>query len=249
MAAEAPVAVRSSATGEDTQESSYAGQQETFLWVRGAAAVRRRIVDCWASLFAVEAIQYRRNLGLPPEQGEMAVVVQAMVPAVAAGVMFTIDPLTGDPSQITIESTLGLGLPLVGGEVTPDRYCVDKVTLELRSRTIADKPFADRLDDGLGATRRVPLSAEESATSSLTDDEVAWLAGIGKRLERSAGAAMDVEWALGPHGGESRHFYLLQARPETGRAGRAKAVSRPRLGGAAGLISSLARSRAIGQGE
>jgi pyruvate,water dikinase len=245
---DAPVAVRSSATGEDTQESSYAGQQETFLWVRGAGQVRRRIVDCWASLFSVEAIQYRRNLGISAEEGEMAVVVQAMVPAVAAGVMFTIDPLTGDPSQITIESTLGLGLPLVGGEVTPDRYCVDKVTLELRSRTIAAKPFADRLDDQLGATRRVPLSAEEAATSSLTDGEVARLAGIGKRLERSAGAAMDVEWALGPGAGDSRRFYLLQARPETGRAARAKVAPGPRLG-AAGLISSLGRSRTIGQGE
>jgi pyruvate,water dikinase len=231
--AEAPVAVRSSATGEDTESSSYAGQQETFLWVRGADEVRRRIVDCWASLFSPEAIVYRRNLGI--DWGEMAVVVQAMVPAVSAGVMFTIDPLTGDPSQITIESTLGLGLPLVGGEVTPDRYCVDKVTLELRSRTIAAKPFADRLDAELGATRRVELDADEATASSLTDAEVGTLAQIGKRLEQAAGAAMDVEWALGPRGAESRHFYLLQARPETGRAKRAEAapgpLARPRLAG------------------
>ena len=143
---ESAVAVRSSATGEDSEETSYAGQQETFLWVRGAEAVRRRIVDCWASLFSVEAVEYRRNMGLAPEGSEMAVVVQQMVPAEVAGVMFTIDPLTGDPSQITIESTFGLGLPLVSGEVTPDRYCVDKVTLELRSQAIAHKPFAEQLD-------------------------------------------------------------------------------------------------------
>jgi phosphoenolpyruvate synthase/pyruvate phosphate dikinase len=246
--AEPAVAVRSSATGEDAQESSYAGQQETFLGVRGAAEVRRRIVDCWASLFSAEAIEYRRNLGLAPDQGEMAVVVQAMVPAVAAGVMFTIDPLTGDPSQITIEGTLGLGLPLVGGEVTPDRYCIDKVTLELRLRVIARKPFADRLDEQLRATERVQLSAEEGTASSLTDAEAIALAEIGRRLERAVGSAMDVEWALGPRGGEPRHIYLLQARPETGSAARAKVTPAPRLTTAA-RISGLRRSSMTRQGD
>ncbi len=243
-----PVAVRSSATGEDSQAASYAGQQETFLWVRGADEVRRRIVDCWASLFSAEAVEYRRHLGVAPEQGEMAVVVQRMVPAEAAGVMFTIDPLSGDRSQITIESTLGLGMPLVGGEVTPDRYCVDKVTLELRSRTIATKPFADRLDTALGATRRMPLSTAEGSASSLTDAEVARLAEIGKRLERATGSAMDVEWALGPRGEQPRHLYLLQARPETGRRAHAQAAFGHRFA-VDQTISGLRRSRAIRQGE
>jgi pyruvate,water dikinase len=178
----------------------------------------------------------------------MAVVVQAMVPAVAAGVMFTIDPLTGDPSQITIEGTLGLGLPLVGGEVTPDRYCIDKVTLELRLRVIARKPFADRLDEQLSATERVELSAEEGTASSLTNAEAVALAEIGRRLERAAGSAMDVEWALGPRGGEPRHIYLLQARPETGSAARAKAAAAPRLTTAA-RISGLRRSSMTRQGD
>lgn len=215
--ADEPVAVRSSAIGEDAESSSYAGQQETFLWIRGAAEVRRHVVACWASLFSAEAIAYRRHLGVPAEQAEMAVVVQRMVPAEAAGVMFTIDPMTGDPSQITIESTIGLGMPLVGGEITPDRYCVDKVTLELRSRTIAAKPFADRLDHGSGITRRIALTASEGCVSSLSDDEVARLAGIGRRLERATGSPMDVEWAVGPANGRTRHLFLLQARPETGR--------------------------------
>jgi phosphoenolpyruvate synthase/pyruvate phosphate dikinase len=225
---EPAVAVRSSATGEDTQASSYAGQQETFLWVRGAAEVRRRIVDCWASLFSFEAVEYRLHLGVDPEQGEMAVVVQAMVDAEAAGVMFTIDPLTGDPSQITIESTVGLGVPLVSGEVTPDRYCIDKVTLELRSRTIAQKPFADRLDHELGTTSRTKLSEEVGGASSLSDAEVVALAEIGKRLERASGSALDIEWALGPGAGDggrerSRQIFLLQARPETGERARSQA--------------------------
>ena len=205
----AAVAVRSSATGEDARESSYAGQQETILWVRGAAAVRRAIVDCWASLFSFEAVQYRSHLGLEPEQGEMAVVVQAMVDAEAAGVMFTIDPLTGDPSQITIESTVGLGTALVSGEVTPDRYCVDKVTLELRSRTLVG-------DAG-----------------SLSDAEVVALAEIGKRVERASGSAMDIEWALGAGGqdaGSARPIFLLQARPETGQRARREASAGRRSG-------------------
>jgi len=195
------VAVRSSATGEDSRAASYAGQQETFLWVRGAAEVRRAIVDCWASLFSLEAVQYRRHLGIPPEQGAMAVVVQAMVDAEAAGVMFTLDPLTGDPSQITIESTVGLGLPLVSGEVTPDRYCIDKVTFELRSQSIV------------------------GAAGSLSDAEVLALAEIGKRLERATGSAVDIEWAVA---GGDRRIYLLQARPETGRRTRAEASAGPR---------------------
>lgn len=228
---EPAVAVRSSATGEDSQTSSYAGQQQTFLWVRGAAAVRRAIVDCWASLFSFEAVQYRRHLGVAPEHGEMAVVVQAMVDAEAAGVMFTIDPVTGDPSQITIESTVGLGTALVAGEVTPDRYCVDKVTLELRSRTIAHKPFADRLDHELGQTRRMPLPEDLGGASSLSDTEVVALAEIGKRLERSSGTAMDIEWALGAGGpgvSADRQIYLLQARPETGQPARGQASANKR---------------------
>jgi pyruvate phosphate dikinase-like enzyme len=104
----------------------------------------------------------------PEGDAAMAIVVQAMVPARAAGVMFTIDPVTGDPSQITIESTVGLGLPLEGGEITPDRYCVDKVTLGLRSREIATKPFADRAPEAQGSVLRVPLRGEEATASSLT---------------------------------------------------------------------------------
>jgi phosphoenolpyruvate synthase/pyruvate phosphate dikinase len=238
---ESAVAVRSSATGEDSEETSYAGQQETFLWVRGAEAVRRRIVDCWASLFSVEAVEYRRNMGLAPEGSEMAVVVQQMVPAEVAGVMFTIDPLTGDPSQITIESTFGLGLPLVSGEVTPDRYCVDKVTLELRSQTIVHKPFAEQLDPELDTTHRVALSDEQATTSSLTESEAVALAQIGKRLERAFGGPTDIEFALGLGSGSARHIYLLQARPETGQRARRQEPA------AAGASADKGRGAAFGQ--
>jgi rifampicin phosphotransferase len=223
----APVAVRSSAIGEDGAESSFAGQQETFLSVCGAAEVRRRIVDCWASLFSPEAIMYRRHIGEALDQSAMAVVVQTMVPAQAAGVTFTIDPVTGDPSQITIESTVGLGAPLVGGEVTPDRFCVDAVTLEIRSEEVRVKPFADRVDPASGAVQRVLLGAGDAEVSSLGDDEVLTIARTAVRLRRALGRAVDVEWALGPHGSESRHLFVLQARPATGA--RAAPAATPAL--------------------
>jgi phosphoenolpyruvate synthase/pyruvate phosphate dikinase len=227
----APVAVRSSAIGEDGAEASYAGQQETFLSVSGAGEVRRRIVDCWASLFSAEAIMYRRHVGAALDELAMAVVVQTMVAAEAAGVLFTLDPLTGDPSQITIESTFGLGAPLVSGELTPDRFCVDAVTLEIRTREVRVKPFCDRVDAASGTVQRVPLDAEKAGASSLGNDEVLALARMGVRLRRALDQATDVEWAIGPRGGEPRHLFVLQARPATGTAvasaGRRAATGTP----------------------
>ena len=105
---------------------------------------------CWASLYSPQAIEYRRRLAIPADDVAMAVVVQRLVPAAAAGVLFTIDPLTGDPSQITIEATFGLGLPIVGGELTPDRYGVDKVTFEVRARSIAQQALRRPLRSGHG---------------------------------------------------------------------------------------------------
>jgi pyruvate,water dikinase len=209
-----PVAVRSSATAEDLADASFAGQQETYLGVTGAESVARHVVRCWASLFTPHAITYRRRLGVPPEQVAMAVLVQRMVAAEAAGVMLTIDPVNGDRSQITIEAALGLGLPVVGGEVTPDRFNVDKVTLELRSRTIHTQPFADRLEPS-GGVRRDQLPEAEGGAPALTDEEVVRLAAIGKRVERALGGPADIEWAIGPGPDGPRHVHLLQARPET----------------------------------
>ena len=124
---EVPVAVRSSATAEDTAEASFAGQQDTYLWVRGATQVVEHVSRCWASLFTDRAVAYRARLGVGDDEIAMGVVVQAMVPAEAAGVLLTLDPLTGDPSQVTIEAAYGLGTAVVEGEVTPDRFAVDKV--------------------------------------------------------------------------------------------------------------------------
>jgi pyruvate,water dikinase len=210
-----PVAIRSSATAEDLDDASFAGQQETHLPIAGRDAVRRHVVRCWASLYSAEAISYRRRLAVQIEDVAMAVVVQRVVPAEAAGVLFTIDPVTGDRSQVTVEAAFGLGLPLVGGDVTPDRYAVDKVTFEIRSRAIATKPFADRFDPEAATLHRAQLSPEEASSPAISDDEVVALARIGKRVEASFGRPMDVEWALGPGPNGPRQVHLLQARPET----------------------------------
>jgi pyruvate,water dikinase len=215
-----PVAVRSSATAEDLAGASFAGQQETYLPITGRDEVRRHVLRCWASLYSPQAIEYRRRLRIPAGELAMAVVVQRLVPAEAAGVLFTIDPLSGDPSQITIEACPGLGLPIVSGELTPDRYSVDKVSFELRSRTIARKPFADRYDATVGRLDRAKLDAAAASAPAVSDDEVVALATLGKRVEQAFGRAMDIEWAIGPGPEGPRQVHLLQARPETVRSNR-----------------------------
>jgi phosphoenolpyruvate synthase/pyruvate phosphate dikinase len=210
-AGDPPVAVRSSATAEDTAEASFAGQQDTYLWVRGAEAVVAHVGRCWASLFTPRAVAYRARLGIADDEVAMGVVVQAMVPAEAAGVLLTLDPLTGDRSQVTIEAAYGLGTAVVEGGVTPDRFAVDKVTLELRSRSVGDKAVADRFDPAAGRVARVGVPEALRARPCLDDAEVVELAVLGKRIEQALGVPQDVEWAVGP----GRELWLLQARPET----------------------------------
>ncbi|HKE98754.1 MAG TPA: PEP/pyruvate-binding domain-containing protein [Actinomycetes bacterium] len=214
---DAPVAVRSSATTEDTAEASFAGQLDSYLWVQGADEVARHVVRCWGSLFTPQAISYRAHLGIAPHGLAMAVVVQRMVPAEAAGVMLTIDPVTGDRSQIVIEAAFGLGVAVVDGEVTPDRFCVDKVTGELRSATIARKHLAHHFDPDAGGVGATAVPAHLQAQPCLTQTEVGRIALLGKQVERAMGGrAQDIEWAVAPAGGDGeREVLLLQTRPET----------------------------------
>lgn len=179
--------------------------------MRGAAAVAEHVTRCWASLFTSRAVAYRARLGIPDGELAMGVVVQAMVPAEAAGVLLTLDPLNGDPSQVTIEAAYGLGTAVVEGAVTPDRFAVDKVTMELRSRTVGEKAFADRFDPAAGQVVRSEVPEDLRARPCLEDAEVLELAGLGKRIEQALGVPQDVEWAIGP----DRRLWLLQARPET----------------------------------
>lgn len=214
-ALDVPVAVRSSATAEDRADASFAGQQETYLWIRGADEVKRHVLRCWASLFTPQAIAYRAHLGVPLEGLAMAVVVQRMVAADAAGVMITLDPVTGDRSQISIESSYGLGLAVVGGEVTPDRFAVDKVTWDIRSRAIGPKAFAYRFDPARGRVVTQDVPPDDQAMPSLSDEEVIRLAQLGREVEKANGGPQDVEWAIGPGPEGPRELFLLQMRPET----------------------------------
>jgi pyruvate,water dikinase len=211
-----PVAVRSSATHEDSATASFAGQQDTYLWILGGEQVLRHVVRCWASLFTAQAIAYRAQMRTPPEDLAMGVVVQQMVPAEAAGVMLTIDPITGDPSGIMIEAAYGLGAAVVNGEVDPDRFFVDKSELSIRTRAIGVKSFGYRFDPSVQGTRREDIQAHLQDQPCVTDQEVIQLASLGKRMEQAMGRTQDIEWAIGPGGPDGgRQVFLLQARPET----------------------------------
>ena len=207
-----PVAVRSSATAEDLANASFAGQQETYLWLLGGEQVLQHVLRCWGSLFTEQAVAYRQHLGVPFEDLAMAVVVQQMVPAEVAGVMLTIDPISGDRSTITIEAAYGLGAAVVNGEVTPDRFVVDKTTLEIRERALGDKHMAYRFDPSIAGTRFLPVLPARQRQACMSDEEVRALAQLGKRMEQAMGdRPQDLEWAIGP----TREIFLLQARPET----------------------------------
>ncbi len=210
-----PLAVRSSATAEDLAGASFAGQQETFLWIVGGEAVLRHVLRCWASLFSAQAIAYRAHLGSPPADLAMGVVVQTMVAAEAAGVMMTLDPLTGDRSTITIEAAYGLGAAVVNGEVTPDRFCVDKAQLSIALCTAGDKAVAYRFDARAQAVAAAPVERALRTRACLSNEEVIELARLGKRMEEAMGRPQDIEWAIGPGDAGPRELFLLQARPET----------------------------------
>ncbi|MXP41402.1 phosphoenolpyruvate synthase [Altererythrobacter soli] len=205
-----PVAVRSSATTEDAEDASFAGLQDTFLWVLTGEDMVARVRECWGSLYSVESMCYRRKQGLPEEGVAMAVVVQAMVDARCAGVMFTRSPLTGDKSVITIEGAWGLGSAVVSGEVTPDKWVVGKITGEISSREISDKHAKQVPAEG-GGIREVLLEGTERTAPCLTDDELMALREVGRKVERHYGKPQDIEWAFDKQG----NLLLLQSRPET----------------------------------
>jgi len=206
-----PVAVRSSATTEDAVDASFAGLQDTYLWVTSLADVLVKVRSCWASLYSLESVSYRRKKGLPEAGVAMAVVVQKMVNARTAGVMFTRSPLTGDRSVITIEGAWGLGSAVVGGEVTPDRWVVGKITGEISVREISDKHIQHVPASG-GGIESVPLATQQRQEACLSDVELQALRQIARKVERHYGRPQDIEWAV-EHG--SNEILLLQSRPET----------------------------------
>jgi pyruvate, water dikinase len=207
-----PVAVRSSATTEDAIDASFAGLQDTYLWVTSLEQVLDKVRSCWASLYSVESVTYRRKKGLPEEGVAMAVVVQKMVDARTAGVMFTRSPLTGDRSVMTIEGAWGLGSAVVGGEVTPDRWVVAKITGEISVRDISDKHIQHVPVAVSGGIQSVDVEEAQRRVPCLSDDELQALRKVGRNVERHYGRPQDIEWAVDRRTGE---ILLLQSRPET----------------------------------
>jgi phosphoenolpyruvate synthase/pyruvate phosphate dikinase len=214
--AEQPVAVRSSALGEDSAETSYAGQQESFLWVRGVEHVCDAVRDCWASLFTPQAISYRLALG-SGDEGAMGVTVQAMVDAEISGVLFTCNPVSGDPSMVAVNASWGLGIGVVGGELTPDDYLVSKITGEVVRRNVSSKHVEYVPDPAGRGTIRREVSAERRDEPCLGDAELGALVEVARRIEGHYGAHQDVEWAIAQAQSLPEALLVLQARPVTTR--------------------------------
>ena len=204
-----PVAVRSSATAEDLPDLSFAGQQETFLNVTGADAVVAAVKKCWASLWTPQAISYRHRNGVDHGAVAMAVVVQAMVPAEVSGILFTANPATGERGEMVVNASFGLGEAVVGGQVAPDTYVVDRHTLAAKQTDIGAKE-RQIVADGEQGTRFISVPAKERQRAALTAAMLRQLAETALQVEALQGTPQDIEWAF--CGGELR---LLQSRPVT----------------------------------
>ena len=211
------VAVRSSATMEDSSAASFAGLQDTYLGVAGLPSVLDDVRRCWASLYNDESVAYRRRLGMPERGLAMAVVVQRMVRPLAAGVMFTLSPVSGDRSVVAIEGTWGLGSALVAGDVTPDSFVISKITGEITGRRVSVKErLHSFIPNGRGVTvTATPASARDAPC--LTDEEIRALASVARKVEAHYGVPQDIEWAIldEPAAPAAERVVLLQSRPET----------------------------------
>jgi pyruvate, water dikinase len=214
-----PVAVRSSATAEDSPDASFAGEHDTFLWVCGIDDVLAKVRSCWASLYTDRAIAYRNDMGYDHNDVDMAVAVQKMVRPRSAGVAFTLDPTNGDKSGVCIDAAWGFGEGVVSGDVTPDNFLVDKVLWNINRRIISPKTHAHLLVDEPGAScprvSRVELPVDKVNEPSLTDEEIIAVAKLARAAEKYYGYVQDIEWAVDNDLPAGEDVVLLQARPET----------------------------------
>jgi pyruvate,water dikinase len=212
---EPPVAVRSSALGEDSQDATFAGQQETYLWIRGADHVCDAVRDCWVSLYSPPALTYRARLGQATGEPAMGVAVQLMVDAEVSGVMFTCNPVSGDPSMVAVNASWGLGLAVVGGEVTPDDYLISKVTGEVVREHVHTKDI-EYLPDAAGrGAVRVDVPDERREIPCLDRAALDALVELSRRIERYFGSHQDVEWAIARGRELPASLFIVQSRPVT----------------------------------
>ncbi|MGD8522708.1 MAG: PEP/pyruvate-binding domain-containing protein [Desulfobacterales bacterium] len=210
-----PVAVRSSATAEDLPTASFAGQQDTYLWITGADQVIQNVRKCWASLFTPRAIAYRIKNNFEHEKVLISVGVQKMVNSRAAGVMFTINPTDGDISKVVIEGSWGLGETVVSGSVNPDKFVVDKVMMEINERSISTKHIECVYDVDKGEVVNADVDETMQCECCMEDQEIKALVKIAKEIEAHYGRAMDIEWAIDKDFSFPENMFIVQARPET----------------------------------
>jgi phosphohistidine swiveling domain-containing protein len=208
MGPEISVAVRSSATAEDLPEASFAGQQSTYLNIKSQEELLIAVKKCWASLWTTRAISYRIRQGIAPQSVALAIVVQQMVPADAAGILFTANPVDGNRDQILINASWGLGESIVGGFVTPDTITVEKSSGKLLHYTVAEKKVETVPVNG--GTEEIPVSAKRRLTPVLNKSEIKKLVDLGQQIEEYYQLPMDIEWAS-----SDGQFSILQARPIT----------------------------------
>lgn len=246
------VAVRSSATAEDLPNASFAGQQETYLFVEGEEKLLKYVKKCFSSLYTPRAITYRRMKGFDDRKVYLSVGVQKMVNSKASGVIFTLDPVTGDEDVIVIEGTFGVGETIVQGRVRPDQFVVDKKSLTILKERISQKSrMAIRAssNESEGLIKEVPIPEEMREKPCITRDQVIMLAKYAIEIENHYGIPMDIEWALDS---EDNRLYILQARPETvwsqrikiEKPAKIKATATPILKGlpaSPGVTSGVAR--------
>jgi pyruvate,water dikinase len=263
------VAVRSSATAEDLPEASFAGQQETYLNVYGADSVVEHVKKCWASLFTARATFYRVAQNIPHEKAYMSVTVQKMVNSKAAGVMFTLHPVTGDESVIAIEGSWGLGESVVGGKVTPDEYIVDRKTLKVVETRINKKTYMITFEPSIGKNVHLRWDDEKQKWISeegvepttplvniakpdapaLSEEEVKRLAELAELIYKHYGRHMDIEWAIDMDLPFPQNVFIVQARPETvWSVKKAKEVKEAKAVAAGKKVVKLAEAKVLVRG-
>lgn len=202
--------VRSSATVEDMSKASFAGQFDSYLGIRGATNLISKIKDCWASLYNERSLVYASKKGIPVDRLLMGVIVQRMIRAEKAGIMFTVHPVTQNERLIILEANWGLGESVASGAVSPDRYVVNKESLKVQESHVSEKDHMSVFDEKKGTTLIVETPTSSQAIPCLKEEEVVSLANMGKRIEKIFNLPQDIEWAI-----EGGDIYILQSRPIT----------------------------------
>jgi pyruvate,water dikinase len=209
------VAVRSSVAVRDSTISSFPGMMDTFHYLRGAETIVDNVKRCWASVWSARAASARRKKGVEHSKAIIAPVVQSMVNARSAGVMFTLNPLNGDPSRVVIEGSWGLGESVVSGAVTPDKIIVDKVLLEVTEKCAACKNIECVHDLEKGGVAHVEVAPDLQNKLCLNDEEIKELVQLAKRIEEHYGCAQDIEWAIDQAFSFPDNIFILQSRAES----------------------------------